>query len=100
MNHDSKTALPSLTSPGLLKEWHDYLAALEEMRLHMEATQRFKDTPQHRAKCFHTLMEMQAMAYNFAVAPRLLHPRVYVNCGWQTEMYTLGQNGQDFVYAT
>jgi hypothetical protein len=38
------------------------------------------------------------MAYNFVVAPRMLHPRVLVNCGWQTDIYTLGQNSQDFLY--
>ena len=85
-------------TPALKAAWADYHATLEEMRLTMEATQRFQDTPQHRAKAYHTLMEMQAMAYNFAIAPRMLHPRIYLNCGWQTEMYTLGQNGQDFLY--
>jgi len=85
-------------SPELQQAWHEYHATLEEMRLLMESTPRFQDTPQHRAKAYHTLMEMQAMAYNFAIAPRLLHPRIYLNCGWQTERYTLGQNGQDFLY--
>lgn len=85
-------------TPALTQAWAEYHATLEEMRLKMEASSRFQTTPQHRAKAYHTLMEMQAMAYNFVVAPRLLHPRIYVNCGWQTEMYTLGQNGQDFYY--
>lgn len=38
------------------------------------------------------------MAYNFAVAPRLHHPRVQVDTGWQTDFYTLGQNCPDFHY--
>jgi hypothetical protein len=88
----------SPTSPALVAAWQRYHAMLENMRLAMEATPRFQDTPQHRAKAYHTLMEMQAMAYNFAIAPRMLHPRIFLNCGWQTSQYTLGQNGQDFIY--
>lgn len=88
----------SSATPELAKAWSTYHATLEELRLIMERTPRFQDTPQHRAKAYHTLMEMQAMAYNFAVAPRMRHPRIYVNCGWQTDLYTLGQNGQDFLY--
>jgi hypothetical protein len=95
----TSTSVVAQTASAVLREaWADYHATLEEMRLLMEATARFQQTPQHRAKAYHTLMEMQAMAYNFAIAPRMSHPRIYVNCGWQTEMYTLGQNGQDFLY--
>ncbi len=97
MNSTSGSKLTTAT-PALVKAWNEYHATLEEMRLVMEATERFQQTPQHRAKAYHTLMEMQAMAYNFAIAPRMSHPRVFVNCGWQTDMYTLGQNGQDFYY--
>jgi hypothetical protein len=66
----------------------------------MEQTPRFKNVPQHRAKAYHTMFEALAMAYNFAVAPRMQHPRLFVNTGWQTDMYTLGQNGPDLFYAT
>lgn len=89
---------PIGASPGLREAWAHYHATLEELRLQMEATPRFQQTPQHRAKAYHTLMELQAMAYNFVIAPRLTHPRIYVNSGWQTDQYTLGQNGQDFLY--
>src|SRR4029450_1330655 len=64
-------------SPALKQAWDEYLATLDQMRVQMEATPRFQNTPEHRAKAYHTLMEMQAMAYNFAVAPRMSHPRVY-----------------------
>lgn len=85
-------------NPALREAWAHYHATLDELRLQMEATPRFQQTPQHRAKAYHTLMELQAMAYNFVIAPRLTHPRIYVNSGWQTDQYTLGQNGQDFLY--
>src|SRR5262249_26928337 len=88
-----QTATAALTGA-----WAEYHATLEEMRLLIESTPRFQDTPQHRAKAYHTLMEMQAMAYNFVIAPRMTHPRIYRNCGWQTDQFTLGQNGQDLVY--
>jgi Protein of unknown function (DUF1214) len=87
------------TSPKLTQAWQDYYQTLDEMRILMEATPRFQNNPQDRAKAYHTLMEMQAMAYNFAVAPRMSHPRVNVHTGWQTDLFTLGQNGQDFYYA-
>jgi hypothetical protein len=38
------------------------------------------------------------MAYNFAVAPRMLHPRIQVNTGWFSDFYTLGQNAPDLHY--
>jgi len=88
----------SATSAVLQDAWREYHATLEQMRLLMESTPRFKETPQHRAKAFHTLMEMQAMAYNFVVSPRMDHPRIYFQSGWQTNLYTLGQNGQDLLY--
>jgi len=72
----SEKAIPELSAA-----WAEYHATLEEMRIRMESTPRFRQTPQHRAKAYHTLMEMQAMAYNFAVAPRMLNPRIFVNCG-------------------
>jgi len=93
--------MPDTSSPtsGVLQDaWRDYHATLEQMRLSMESTPRFRDTPQHRAKAFHTLMEMQAMAYNFVISPRMDHPRIYFQSGWQTNLYTLGQNGQDLLY--
>jgi len=85
-------------STALQKAWARFQATVDEGRVKMESTPRFRDTPQHRASAYHTLLEAQAMAYNFAVAPRMRHPRVQVNTGWQTHFYTLGQNGMDFFY--
>ena len=94
MTNDSN----SPTSAVLQDAWRDYHATLDQMRQSMEATPRFVETPQHRAKAYHTLMEMQAMAYNFVISPRMDHPRIYFQSGWQTNLYTLGQNGQDLLY--
>lgn len=88
----------SSLTPDLQRAWSRFQATMDEMRVKMENTPRFRDNPQNRAKAYHTLLEAQAMAYNFAVAPRIAHPRNHVNTGWQTNMYTLGQNGMDFYY--
>jgi len=92
------TAGTQVTAAALREAWQDYHATLEDMRNAIEATARFQQTPQHRAKAYHTLMEMQAMAYNFVIAPRMSHPRIFFQSGWQTNIYTLGQNGQDLLY--
>jgi hypothetical protein len=87
-------------SDTLKTAWKNFHAAQEEVLAWMEETPRFKQYPQHRAKAYHTMMEALAMVYNFAVAPRMHHPRLFKNTGWQTDMYTLGQNAPDLYYLT
>ena len=94
----SVTPLKATASKELADAWVEYHATLEDMRKLMETIPRFQESPLDRAKAYHTLMEMQAMAYNFAVAPRLLHPRLFFNLSWNTDVYTLAQNCQDFNY--
>jgi Protein of unknown function (DUF1214) len=93
------TTTTTTTTPVLTAAWQRFHAAQAEVLGWMEESARFKQWPQHRAKAYHTMMEALAMAYNFAVAPRLHHPRLQVNTGWQTDFYTLGQNGPDLYYA-
>lgn len=88
------------TSPRLRAAWEDFHAAQSEVLSWMTKSERFRQFPQTRARAYHSLLEALAMAYNFAVAPRMLHPRLFVNTSWQTDMYTLGQNGPDLYYAT
>jgi hypothetical protein len=78
--------------------WSRYIQTLDRMRQELEGSDRFKDHPEDRAKAFHTLMEMQAMAYNFAIQPRLAEPRLFRNETWATNIYSLGQNGPDTDY--
>ena len=84
--------------PTLAQAWDAFHAAQNEVLGWMTGSERFERFPQTRARAYHTAMEMLAMAYNFAIAPRRLHPRIFVNTVWQTDMYTLGQNGPDFYY--
>ena len=86
------------THPALAKAWDKFHAAQQEVLGWMTDSPRFRDVPQHRAKAYHTMLEALAMSYNFAIAPRLSHPRIQVNTGWQTDFYTLGQNGPDLYY--
>lgn len=88
-----------VANPKLAEAFDRFHAAQREVLGWMTASDRFKNVPQHRAKAYHTVLEALAMAYNFAVAPRMLHPRLFINTGWQTDMYTLGQNGPDLYYA-
>ncbi len=88
-----------LTNPALARAWANFNATQNEVLGWMTGEERFQKWPQHRAKAYHAMMEALAMCYNFAVAPRMTHPRVQVNTGWFSDFYTLGQNGPDLHYA-
>lgn len=90
----------TLVHPELSAAWALYHAELERSRQAIEASDQFRAVPKQRAKAYHALMEMQAMAYNFAVAPRMAYPRIFGETAWQTEIYTMGGNGPDFAYKT
>jgi hypothetical protein len=87
------------TNPVLAAAWKRFHATQTEVLGWMTSEKRFHDWPQHRAKAYHAMMEALAMCYNFAIAPRMTHPRVQVNTGWFSDFYTLGQNGPDLHYA-
>lgn len=87
------------TTPALAAAWQRFHATQTEVLGWMTGEKRFHDWPQHRAKAYHTMMEALAMCYNFAVAPRMTHPRVQVNTGWFSDYFTLGQNAPDLHYA-
>lgn len=94
----SATVSAGVATPKLEAAWARYLQTLDEMRRQLEASPRFRDNPEDRAKAFHALMEMQAMAYNFAIQPRLYRPRLFRNLTWATNVYALGQTGPDTDY--
>ena len=93
----STTSTPAKASPGLKKAWDSYVATLDEMRAVLERTSMFEN-PRNRARAYRTLMEMQAMVYNSAVAPRMATPRIVVNNGWMTDIYPDVQIGPDWYY--
>ncbi|MET0986799.1 MAG: DUF1214 domain-containing protein [Steroidobacteraceae bacterium] len=89
---------PATTSPVLKAAWDKYLATLDQIRADIEASQQFDFAPDQRGLAYRQLMQIQAMAYNFAVGPRPIEPRAFHNTGWQTEFYSIGGNGPDFDY--
>lgn len=86
------------TKSVLADAWRRFHNTQEEVLGWMTSSERFQQWPQHRAKAYHAIMEALAMAYNFAVAPRMDQPRLQTNTGWFADMYTLGQNGPDLFY--
>ncbi|MET0545063.1 MAG: DUF1214 domain-containing protein [Caulobacterales bacterium] len=91
---------PGEKSPILKAAWDRYHASLEEMRIEIESSPLFDMTENQRGRAYHQLMEVQAMAYNFAIAPRMTHPRLFRNISWQSDVYCSGGNGADFHYVT
>jgi hypothetical protein len=87
-------------SPILKAAWNRYHTSLEEMRIEIESSPLFDLTENQRGRAYHQLMEVQAMAYNFAIAPRMLHPRLFGNISWQSDVYCSGGNSADFSYKT
>jgi hypothetical protein len=83
--------------PELGKAWAYYHRTLDEMRAKTESAPMFRD-PRNRAKAYHALIEAQAMAYNFAIAPRRDNPRIQEATSWQTDFYTVGLTGPDGHY--
>jgi hypothetical protein len=86
------------TSQVLRTAWDNYLATLDQLRADVEAAHQFVIAPEQRGMAYRQLMQIQAMAYNFAVGPRPAEPRAFHNTGWQTEFYSIGGNGPDFDY--
>jgi hypothetical protein len=73
----------------------------EKMRMSREAVEantRYTDNVRNRVAIFRSLAQVQAMAYNFAIAPSVNAPRIFVNTTYQTTLYTLGLACQDFFY--
>lgn len=93
----SATDTPAAASPELRGAWDSYHAALDEMRALLEGSSMFLE-PRYRAKAYHCMMEIQSIAYNIAVAPRLVTPRIHTNSGWHDDIHSMGLVGPDWHY--
>ena len=93
----SATDAPATASPALRAAWDSYHATLDEMRGLLENSSMFRH-PRYRAKAFHCMMEVQSIAYNMAVAPRLVTPRIHTNSGWHDDLHSMGLVGPDWHY--
>jgi hypothetical protein len=67
------------------------------MRALLENSSMFKN-PRYRAKAYHIMMEIEAISYNMAVAPRLATPRIHTNSGWHDDIASMGLVGPDWHY--
>ena len=85
-------------SPVLKKAWDKFQLSMETARQAIEATPRF-DNPANRAQGYYALIEAQAMAYNWVVAPRLNHPRIFTHTAWATYLFTVAGNCPDIIYS-
>ncbi|MGX4688083.1 DUF1214 domain-containing protein [Streptomyces sp. JNUCC 63] len=85
---------------SLAAAWGKWHATAEEMRKAIEVTERFRSCPEYRPGAYTSLLEAQAMAYNFAVAPRhhIGRPRFFSHTTWHDHVFALGQPIQDFKY--
>jgi len=88
------------TDSELSTAWSEYYRALEQVRSNVESSPRYRDRPEHRAKAYHVLMEIQALSFNLVIAPRMTNPRLLRALSYQTDIYATGLPGPDFVYAT
>lgn len=77
--------------------WEKYHASVERARAIMTGVPRLANEPAHKALIYQSLIEAQAMAYNFAVAPRMEPPLVHTHT-WYSCFYTLGGTSPDFYY--
>jgi hypothetical protein len=86
--------------PGELQEaWAEYRDAAERSRELLESTARFTGDPDLQGPAYAGLLEAQAMAYNFLIAPtRSDTPEVFWQSTWHADLYCLGQPISDFQY--
>jgi hypothetical protein len=90
----------SSDASALRQAWDAFHSASDEARVLIEKTERFRSRPEYRGRAYASLMEAQAWAYNFAIAPRLnvQHPQIYWHSTWHANVFGLGQPFQDCRY--
>jgi hypothetical protein len=84
-------------SSTLVDAWFAYNAAVENARVALEATPRFRERTDHRATAYHSLAEAQSMAYGLAVATRMDHPLIDTRA-WYHNTHTLGGTSADLYH--
>lgn len=82
----------------LQQAWNEYRQAVETARQAIENRPLFA-RPEQKSPGYRCLFEAQAMAYNWAIAPRTDHPRIVSHTIWSTYYFTLAGNCTDFIYS-
>jgi hypothetical protein len=83
----------------LAEAWDRYTAETEAARHILESEPTF-ERPDHQGRAYRALVESQAMAYAWVMAPSVRFPRINSTSSWSTSIYTLGMNCPDFSYGT
>lgn len=101
-NSDAASAATQVGSgeETLETAWQKYYVAIKKTHDDILQSEQYKLSAQQRGMAYYSLLEAQALTYNFAMAPQLASPRIYKATSWQTELYTLGGNSADFQYGT
>lgn len=78
--------------------WQRYSSVFDEAADAIRATSRFDRNPDLERRLYRVLMQVQAMAYNFAIVPRAERPRPFVHTTYMPDFYTVGMACPDFHY--
>jgi hypothetical protein len=87
-----------MTDDRLATAWQAYNRVFEEAAQLIASVPRFANDPDYQRRLYRNLMQVQAMAYNFAIVPRTDRPRVFVHTTYLPDFYTLGMACPDFHY--
>jgi hypothetical protein len=92
----SDVDLPIQMSAGVERAWRDYMDALEWARRFIY-TREFCDRTEVREAANHFLMQVQACAYNWVMAPRVDYPRFYLGL-YEPMVWSWALPSPDFRY--
>lgn len=85
-------------STNLQEAFENWTTAQAEVRAAIESTPRFRERPEDHAQAYHALIEAQAMAYNWVMAPRMDIPKAITTTGEHSYYFSIGTNCPDFRY--
>jgi hypothetical protein len=88
---------PTNMSPAVQKAWESYLDTLEQTRRFLY-TRTFSERPAIQNSAAEVMMQLQAVAYAWVIAPRVDYPRFYVHTMFEPMVGTWGATAPDFRY--
>ena len=83
----------------LAAAWRRYAERSDAARGILEASLTF-GREDHQGRAYRSLVEAQAMAYAWVMAPSVRTPKINSTSCWGTSYYTIGMNCPDFSYGT
>src|ERR1700761_7360077 len=89
--------MDSNISPAMELAWGRYLKGLEEVRQNLYGSP-FARTAQAQAEAHYLFLQLQAVAFNLAIAPRQHYPRFHISLAYEPLTYNWGGPCADFLY--